>query len=114
MEEELQTLKRKFGVLREENQKKELEFQQIQMFHNDPNASTNSQMHEVSRQLDGKDKQIDDLRDIISRKDSRIKSISSTHANFKQQLDNMKEELMYNQSEKENLSKKLNSIEKGD
>jgi hypothetical protein len=43
-----------------------------------------------------------------------VRNITVTHTHFKQQLESMKEELMYNQSEKENLFRKLNIIEKGD
>ena len=43
-----------------------------------------------------------------------MRNITVTHTHFKQQLESMKEELMYNQSEKENLFRKLNIIEKGD
>jgi len=71
-------------------------------------------MNEVNNKLIEKDKELKNLNEILKVKESNIRKISVAHTQFKQQLETVREELLYNQNEKENLSRKLTTIEKWD
>lgn len=79
---------------------------------NDPKGFINKKMNEVNNKLIEKDKELKNLNEILKVKESNIRKISVAHTQFKQQLETVREELLYNQNEKENLSRKLTTIEK--
>ena len=111
------SLKRKFEILKQENERKEKEVQIMQNSRHSQSEyekSCKEQVSLMSKQLSEREKQIQDLQTIISKKDSKIKSFSATQAKFKKQLEIMKDELVFNKSEKEGLARKLSTIEKQD
>ena len=114
MEQELISLKNKFEIVQEEKEKTVNNYKEAQQIKNDPDSYISQKLKEMNTQLGNKNKENEKLKEIIERKELTIRNITIAHTQFKQQLEGMEEELVYNQNEKENLSRKLNNIEKGD
>lgn len=114
MEQELKNLKHKFEIIKNEKAQRDKEYKEVMQIKEDPESYINERIRHIRNQFNEKSSEVDSLKHILEEKENTIRNISIAHTQFKQQLENIREELMYNQSEKENLSKKLNNIERGD
>ena len=74
----------------------------------------NSRVSVFKEELKMKSQEVMQLNKILNEKETTIRNISIAHTQFKQQLEEIKEELMVNKHEKEILARKLTLIEKGD
>ena len=114
MEQELISLKKKFEVVQEEKETRDFKYKEAQKILKDPESYVSQKLNETMVQVKNQRKENDRLQELLKGKESTIRNITVAHTQFKQQLESMKEELFYNQNEKENLSRKLNTIEKGE
>lgn len=114
MEQELITLKKKFEIINKEKEKREDNYQEAVLIKNDPDSYISKKLEQTKAEIKHRIKENERLQVLLQEKESTIRSITMAHTEFKYQLDTMKEELFYNKNEKENLSRKLNNIEKND
>lgn len=114
MERELVNLKRKFEVIKNEKLQKDEEYKELIKIKEDPESFVNQKLEVFNKKLQEKEIELHRMKAALKDKETTIRSISIAHTEFKQQLESVREELMYNQSERETLSRKLNIIEKGD
>jgi hypothetical protein len=114
MEKELINLKRKFEIIKNEKLRRDEEFKELIKVKEDPENFINQKLDDFNKKLQIKEAELHRMKLTLKDKETTIRSISIAHTEFKQQLESLREELLFNQSERETLSRKLNIIEKGD
>lgn len=101
-------------LLNNEKEQKDKMYEEVAYIKEDPESYVNQKLESARQKLSEREVELSELQKVLQEKEDEIRYISVAHMQFKEQLEGVREELLFNQSEKEVLSRKLTLIEAGD